>query len=355
MKNFFVVSIFAALFAQGAHAIDVRVLARAEHVGTDIIYHYTLVNSGDGTVTEFTIGTKSAGNDHRTDSVAPGVYGVAAPEFNETLTRWPTGLAFVPDQAPSYPDAPPLPVLAPGSIGAPAMPAGWKGKISAHPDWPMHSISWAVYERGDTIRATHPAAVGPGQALSGFSVRVPAAKPVLTAQQRFYMASACKYGDLTCDGQFFSLTTGHVTGNFLVEVWRPDLSPLRLHRHMFGAIEKQDTLPPVLSVTLTPSTLKPNEKLVAIAATITVKDDYDPLPAIVLESITANELLEKEDIRDAKIGTDDRQFKLKAEREGKNKAGRIYTVTYSATDGTGNKATASATVTVPHDGRKKDD
>ena len=39
---------------------------------------------------------------------------------------------------------------------------------------------------------------------------------------------------------------------------------------------------------------------------------------------------------DAKIGTDDRQFRLKAEREGKNKAGRIYTVTYSATDATRN-------------------
>ena len=51
---------------------------------------------------------------------------------------------------------------------------------------------------------------------------------------------------------------------------------------------------------------------------------------------------------------------LRAEREGKNKAGRIYTITYSATDGSGNKTTASATVTVPHDereheGRDRDD
>ena len=80
-----------------------------------------------------------------------------------------------------------------------------------------------------------------------------------------------------------------------------------------------------------------------------MKDDYDPQPEIKLESITANEVLEKEDIKGALIGTDDRQFQLKAEREGKNKAGRIYTVTYSATDGSGNKSIASATVTVPHD------
>jgi hypothetical protein len=40
---------------------------------------------------------------------------------------------------------------------------------------------------------------------------------------------------------------------------------------------------------------------------------------------------------------------LAAKSAGTNLAGRIYTVTYSATDASGNKATASATVTVPHD------
>ncbi|MDO8311719.1 MAG: hypothetical protein Q7T25_07250, partial [Sideroxyarcus sp.] len=78
--------------------------------------------------------------------------------------------------------------------------------------------------------------------------------------------------------------------------------------------------------------------------TIAVKDDYDPQPEISLESITANEVLETGDIRDASLGTDDRQFSLKAESE--SKVGRIYTVTYSATDGSGNKALASATATV---------
>ena len=117
-------------------------------------------------------------------------------------------------------------------------------------------------------------------------------------------------------------------------------------------IERLDKTPPNLTVTLSPNILRKNEKLTPIIATITVKDDYDPQPEIKLESITANEVLEKEDIKGALIGTDDRQFMLKAEREGKNKAGRIYTVTYSATDGSGNKSTASATVTVPHDERE---
>ena len=115
---------------------------------------------------------------------------------------------------------------------------------------------------------------------------------------------------------------------------------------------KVDVTPPTLSVTLTPNILRQNEKLVPITATITVKDDYDPQPEIKLESIIANEALDTDDIKGAQLGTDDRQFMLKAEREGKNKAGRIYTVTYSATDGSGNKTIASATVTVPHDEKK---
>jgi hypothetical protein len=119
-------------------------------------------------------------------------------------------------------------------------------------------------------------------------------------------------------------------------------------------IERLDNTPPILTVTLSPNILRNNEKLTAITTTITVKDDYDSQPEIKLESITANEVLEKEDIKGALIGTDDRQFMLKAEREGKSKAGRIYTVTYSATDGSGNKSVASATVTVPHDERESE-
>jgi hypothetical protein len=46
---------------------------------------------------------------------------------------------------------------------------------------------------------------------------------------------------------------------------------------------------------------------------------------------------------------------LKADRDGRNKAGRVYTVIYSATDASGNKATASATVTVTHDERGREE
>ena len=115
-------------------------------------------------------------------------------------------------------------------------------------------------------------------------------------------------------------------------------------------LERLDTTPPTLTVTFTPATLwPPNNKLVPITATFTVSDDYDPAPEIKLESITASESLAVDDIQGAQFGSDDRQFSLAAKRAGTNPAGRIYTVTYSATDGSGNKATASASVTVPHD------
>jgi hypothetical protein len=53
------------------------------------------------------------------------------------------------------------------------------------------------------------------------------------------------------------------------------------------------------------------------------------------------------DIQDADIGNEDYNISLRAERQGKGD-GRIYTITYEATDDSGNSATASATVTVPH-------
>lgn len=113
---------------------------------------------------------------------------------------------------------------------------------------------------------------------------------------------------------------------------------------------KLDVTPPTLSFTLTPGILwPPNNKPVAITTTISVSDDYDPEPEIKLESITSNEPLADGDIQDAQLQTDDRSFLLMATRAGNNMAGRIYTVTYSATDASGNKSTASATVTVPHD------
>ena len=144
---------------------------------------------------------------------------------------------------------------------------------------------------------------------------------------------------------------------FSVTLPEPDSAYIDGHANMFYGdneltvkMEKGDITPPNLTVSLNPATLwPPNDKLVPITANLMVKDNYDPAPEIKLESITSSEMLAAEDIQDAQFGTDDRQFGLVAKRAGTNMAGRIYTVTYSATDGSGNKVTASATVTVSHD------
>lgn len=110
-------------------------------------------------------------------------------------------------------------------------------------------------------------------------------------------------------------------------------------------VERLDNNPPVFTVTLNPDTLvAQSNKFAAIKAAFMLKDDYDRMPEIRLESITANEPLTVDDIRDASMGLDDRYFKLLA--ASKSVAGRIYTITYSATDASGNQTLASATVTV---------
>ncbi len=126
-------------------------------------------------------------------------------------------------------------------------------------------------------------------------------------------------------------------------------------QEVWGALEREDTTPPSLTVSLNPSTMPANGRMVRITATITAKDDYDPAPSVQLEAIMSNEVVGKDDVKGAEPGTDDRQFQLKAEHTEGNHAGRIYTVIYSATDGSGNKTTASATVTVPHETKGRDD
>ena len=117
-----------------------------------------------------------------------------------------------------------------------------------------------------------------------------------------------------------------------------------------------DVTPPSLSVTLTPDTLWPaNHRLVPVTANVQVSDDTDPHPTVTLVSVTSNEPDDglgdgdtPNDIQDAATGTDDREFQLRAERSGKG-GGRVYTVTYRATDAAGNTTTVSVQVSVPHD------
>jgi Leucine-rich repeat (LRR) protein len=130
----------------------------------------------------------------------------------------------------------------------------------------------------------------------------------------------------------------------------------------FAIMVLVDNEPPVFeSLTATPNILwPPNHKMIAITVDWTVSD-VDPDPKIELKSIVMNEGDETnayDPAFDNTLGdgqtTGDIQVDeagviyLRAERSGTG-MGRIYTLTYEATDAAGNVGTASVTVTVPHE------
>jgi hypothetical protein len=124
-----------------------------------------------------------------------------------------------------------------------------------------------------------------------------------------------------------------------------------------------DTVPPEIKLTVTPTTLwPPNHEMVEVTPTVTVTDNYDRYPDIKLESVTSNEPDDATGEGDGHTTQDIQTFQiwdsnqrknidkilLRAERDGKG-SGRVYTITYTATDFSGNTARTSATVTVPRD------
>ena len=209
-------------------------------------------------------------------------------------------------------------------------PSGWLLTASIPPASATSPPGWHVYviitEDGETLAVTW--------------------ETIDNNSPRLYPSQTFTGMSVTLDKADVNYITGHADILFPDKRQKPTSLTVPL--------ERLDTIPPTLTVSLSPNTLwPPNEKLVSVTAAIAVQDDYDPEPEIKLESITATETLTDGDIQDAQLITDDRSFSLAAKRAGTNQAGRIYTITYSATDASGNKATASATVSVPHDQGKK--
>lgn len=128
----------------------------------------------------------------------------------------------------------------------------------------------------------------------------------------------------------------------------------------YGAQGFCDTTPPTIAVSVDPGSIwPPNHKMVDITATVTVSDNVSAEANITVElvSVASSEPDDAvgdgdgntvDDVQGASAGTDDRAFRVRAERDGGG-PGRTYTVTYRATDEAGNSAQASATIVVPHD------
>ncbi|WP_313640753.1 Ig-like domain repeat protein [Paenibacillus sp. FSL K6-0276] len=112
---------------------------------------------------------------------------------------------------------------------------------------------------------------------------------------------------------------------------------------------KIDKTGPTLTIGLDPMTLWPaNHKMVKVNAALDSSDTLSGIKSVVLTSITSNEPESEEGDIQANLGSEDTSFSLRASRSGKG-TGRVYTITYTATDHAGNQTVATATVTVLHD------
>ena len=105
----------------------------------------------------------------------------------------------------------------------------------------------------------------------------------------------------------------------------------------------------------------PNHKMVEVTPTVIASDGCDANPSTTLTNITMDEGDETNTYDpnydkmpgdghtvDDIVVDEDGKIWLRAERSGTGD-GRVYTITYTATDAAGNTAAAEATVTVPHD------
>jgi hypothetical protein len=121
-----------------------------------------------------------------------------------------------------------------------------------------------------------------------------------------------------------------------------------------------DTTPPQPSGSVSPSQLWPaNHGMVPVSALLAASDLCDPAASIeiILDNATSDEADDApglddgatvNDIQDAQAGTADFVVEVRAERDG-SLAGRTYTLTYTATDSSGNAASTPLTVFVPLD------
>lgn len=108
--------------------------------------------------------------------------------------------------------------------------------------------------------------------------------------------------------------------------------------------DEDDTTPPTITVSATPAMLwPPNKKMVPIAVNINAQDDSGIAPVVTFVGVTSS----AGGTSDISIGADG-SISLRATRAG-NENQRTYTITYKATDRSGNSTSASTTVIVPHD------
>ncbi len=141
------------------------------------------------------------------------------------------------------------------------------------------------------------------------------------------------------------------TPNHLNTLYDPDPYRSSDHDPLVVGLDLDQT-PPSLSISVSPNVLfPPTHKYVTVNATVSVSDNVDPDPTVTMLSVTSNEPdnapgdADGNTTRDIRI-LGDFSFRLRAERSEIG-TGRVYTITYQATDAHGNATVSSATVSVP--------
>ncbi len=135
-------------------------------------------------------------------------------------------------------------------------------------------------------------------------------------------------------------------------LYAPDPYRSSDHDAVLIGLDMCTAVAPALEVSATPDVLfPPNHKYASVEARAVAEDDFDPAPAVSLVSVTSNEPDDAAGNRDGNtrndiVVVDDDSFRLRAERDDRG-SGRVYTITYRATDSCGNSTTDSATVRVP--------
>jgi len=123
-----------------------------------------------------------------------------------------------------------------------------------------------------------------------------------------------------------------------------------------AVVTVSDTTPPMIFGSPDPSLLwPPNHKLRDVHVDLVVFDTCDANPQVELVSIASSEPDNGKgdgntqgDIVGADVGTDDRDFQLRAERSGPG-SGRTYSALYRVTDLASNHSDFLVRVVVPHD------
>jgi hypothetical protein len=204
------------------------------------------------------------------------------------------------------------------------------------------------YEPGDVPQTGTPDNPPPGPDMRPETVRARAQSLLPLAVEVGAIAGPYQPDALLKLGELYYMAGEPERGREVLESVIREFPGREAARKARGAVG--DRTPPTLKAVASPATLwPPNGRLVAIAMTITASDDTDAHPTVTLTSVTCDDACVPEaDIAGAGPGTDDRKFELRGERKGSG-PGRTYTITYSATDASGNESRAVTTVVVPHD------